>query len=422
MTAADGVPTWLAYHDRYQTIICRRCQIGVRHPGLASHLQTQHRELPSGERHRIVQAFQAYPLIPSDAFVVPREPIPPFPGIRWYSDGLQCAQPGCTYIVRHPTRIRAHHRLHHQSSYPSGLRRSRGRPRKELQTAQALWRSNVPCQRLFPSGSGSLYFRVHPLAGDSDPVVTSGRGQPDLHAQLLHQLHAGEPAHPPDPVIESGTATEANPWLQRTGWVQHLHGHKMAELARLVGMPHRDEPILQAFELSMDRIIERARTSVMQQKINIFDRTALNMFNEHQVKAGQPFQDQLQNGTYMRYKVVWKKLLCFVYRIDQARRSGCYNDLPYRLTSPQRVSLQRSVRAAQNVIKDDLAENNTAATPCPILDKQILRFSMTLIDHQLRGDIYESFLVGFLAVLGINQENVCKTWGACVPKTNAVPG
>ena len=354
------------------------------------------------QRQQITTMMHRHQLILTDYLILPKVPIEPIAGVVWFRNGWKCDFPNCTYICRSRTPMQTHCHLQHQWKNPY----SRGGSQKQRRETVYPWRYNINCQRLFAVGSKQTYFEVI-APTTTKPAPQASPDPPErLYRQLQQQLQTANAHQSSDLTIAPGAATEANPWLRRTRWDQHLQGQQLADLAALVELPRNHETILQTFGLSIDRIIANARTSVLQQKINIFDQTALNMFNEHQVKAGQPFQDKLQKGTYQRYKGVWKKLLCFIYRLDQARDQGRYQDLPYCLTSTQRVGLDRSIKAAKSVIEDDELEGNTTPTPCPQLDQNVLRFSMALLDHQLRGDIYESFLVGFIAVLGIDAENV----------------
>ncbi|KAF9882574.1 hypothetical protein FE257_006756 [Aspergillus nanangensis] len=58
--------------------------------------------------------------------------------------------------------------------------------------------------------------------------------------------------------------------------------------------------------------------------------------------------------------------------------------------STQRLDLDSSLRASQQKQTEEL------------LDRACLTFSIALLDHTLKGDLFESTLVGFLAVLGID--------------------
>ena len=238
----------------------------------------------------------------------------------------------------------------------------------------------------------------------------------EVRNYVLDQLHNFQANNPPNFISSPADSTEANPWLRQTQWDHHLRGHNPVQLAPLVDLPYPDEPILTEFAASLDRIIEQARDSVLSQKINIFDQTAINMFNDHQTKAGHPLSTNLQEGTYARYKGVWKKLLCFVYRFTITKSYvGNGSDLPYRLTEPQQKALSRSIRFARQLCKQQhLSESESDSVLKQDdelrsqLDHLLVRFCMSLLDHQLRGDIYESIVVGFLAVLGIDETNVKK--------------
>ncbi|EED11948.1 hypothetical protein TSTA_000260 [Talaromyces stipitatus ATCC 10500] len=51
-----------------------------------------------------------------------------------------------------------------------------------------------------------------------------------------------------------------------------------------------------------------------------------------------------------------------------------------------------------------MIHGSTLAKAQALLDRACLRLSIALLDHLLKGDLYESGLVGFLAVLGINSK------------------
>lgn len=234
----------------------------------------------------------------------------------------------------------------------------------------------------------------------------------------MNQLSAFESERSQSTIIRAADPTEANPWLRQTGWDEHLQGFQLEDLAPLVDLPRPDEPILKEFCASIDRTIEKARESIFAQKINIFDQTLINMFNDYQTKAGHPLYTKLQDGTYAQYKTVWKKLLYFIYRLQSSWSAGLDLGLPYRLTPNQRTAFDRSVRLARKVSERrgpsaDRIDHELLLE----LDTILLRFSIVLLDHQLRGNIYESFVIGFLAVLGIDIENV-RTRLSLVAKVN----
>jgi hypothetical protein len=66
---------------------------------------------------------------------------------------------------------------------------------------------------------------------------------------------------------------EQSAWLQTTEWVRYLQGHDLEAAAELIALPHpsKPEPDLVAILDSLDQLIEEARDSVLQDKINAFN-------------------------------------------------------------------------------------------------------------------------------------------------------
>jgi len=65
--------------------------------------------------------------------------------------------------------------------------------------------------------------------------------------------------------------------------------------------------------------VEEARSTFSEGRVNIFDQHRVNSF-----QRGRPFRrsifTKLLDGTYHRYKLVWKQLLCYVVRVAYFRR------------------------------------------------------------------------------------------------------
>jgi len=125
-------------------------------------------------------------------------------------------------------------------------------------------------------------------------------------------------------------------------------------------------------------------------RLTLFDQIQINSFTPRQGRSS-PLWAKLQERTYTRYKKVWKQLLCFVYRIAYQKQ---YPQLSHELTADQ------SEVAAANVAvrsrQDSKQQDNR-------LDEACLHLCITLLDHQLFGDIYESIVLSFFAVLGIRE-------------------
>ena len=165
-----GFP-FLSYCPRLQLLLCQRCQHAVAGDQLRAHMNTFH---PESLRHGIASAFQYYTnldLAPRQAIALLRGPRPWIPGLSYSLTGLQCLQcPRSVLSAPYICLTANTMRKHLQEVHPETRRSGRGRPRKGQQSPAAqLSREGVPCQRLFISGSGSLYFEALP------PPTSPGR-------------------------------------------------------------------------------------------------------------------------------------------------------------------------------------------------------------------------------------------------------
>jgi hypothetical protein len=92
--------------------------------------------------------------------------------------------------------------------------------------------------------------------------------------------------------------------------------------------------------------------------------------------------------------------------VVQRRHSG----VGYVITDPQSVALDRLLSNAR-ICADQAAEpaadeDEEHIRDCQKqLDKTTLLFCISLLDHRLRGNIYDSLVVGFFAILGINAKD-----------------
>ncbi|OQN96113.1 hypothetical protein B0A48_18359 [Cryoendolithus antarcticus] len=116
--------------------------------------------------------------------------------------------------------------------------------------------------------------------------------------------------------------------------------------------------------------------------------------------------DQTRRTTWRRYIGVWKAPLCFTYR---AQQGGGSISLRHRLTGQQLSTLDKAPRRANNWVQIVGAGHATGAQATAVaeqlnnaLDDSCLDPWMSPLNHDLRGDLFESAVVGFLAVLVID--------------------
>ena len=170
--------------------------------------------------------------------------------------------------------------------------------------------------------------------------------------------------------------------------------------------PAPEEPILLILAASVKRVIQHARESVFSEKINIFDQTAVNTFRDHATKAGQPLLVSLRQNTYHRYRQVWLQLLCFLHRTAQEGFDpNLRQKLRFQLLPEQRERYQHCIDSAREWLPDHdrSLDDSFQQDRQSRLDRSVTAWSLSLLCQPLHGDRYESGLVSFLALSGINQ-------------------
>jgi hypothetical protein len=217
----------------------------------------------------------------------------------------------------------------------------------------------------------------------------------------------------------SNDVTERCPWLELTRWPEYVRGQCFSRLAALVALPDpQTEPVL----TSILRLVQAAFTPITTHRINEFDKVRINSFLQRQGVWDRPIQIHLRPSTYRRYRQDWVRMISFVYRTSRAGHH--HNHLQHQLTNDQLIALDRMEQNARQVLlqcdkgaedDDELDRGNAASSPkgkadrvpstTQRLDDACLELSIKLLDHELRGDIFESAVVGFLAALGVDAAN-----------------
>jgi hypothetical protein len=206
-----------------------------------------------------------------------------------------------------------------------------------------------------------------------------------------------------------GAPSEVSPWLEMTQWGDYLRGYSFGQVAPLAALPDpSDEPLLVELTSSIHRVIHQAYQSIRENKINVFDQVRINSFLQRQRAWDRPLFVRLKKATYRSYEHLWQRLVCFAYRSTQTDQPIT---LRHQLTPSQiryldeMVGYGTEVLAQQGTLRrppEAPVRGSTVAESRALLDRVCLRFSIALLDHTLKGDLFESVLVGFLAVLGVD--------------------
>lgn len=266
------------------------------------------------------------------------------------------------------------------------------------------WES-VTCQRLYTNGPQSHYFRVQPATRDrtSGPLLSR---VDQLRAALDLQLAQDEQECQITDTLVPGipSKTEVSPWLELTQWTSYLGNLPWIPLVSLASLPDAiHEPILDEICRSVDRVVTAAHASITNGRVNVFDQTRITSFIPQSLNRTLPLLINLEKSTYHRYKGVWKRLLCFLARTASPEQPLA---LRHRLTTAQLTSLDRLINQIQDSLKApahaESADGQGLTAFHERVDDACLRVCISLLDHDLRGDLYESVVVGFFAVLGVD--------------------
>jgi hypothetical protein len=216
-------------------------------------------------------------------------------------------------------------------------------------------------------------------------------------------------------ILDNQNQAEASPWQEMTRWSRYLHGKDLFTVARLARLPDpTTEPELYHITQSLERVVQAAHKSVCEDKINVFDQARINSFIRQRRAFDRPLMVKLQKATWRIYIKVWSCLLCFARRTSQL---DCPVELSHRLTPRQLTLLdqlfehahgllqwQNDERDVQHADHERSDHEETYTQVLDRLDDLCLRFCISLLDHVLRGDLFESVVVRFFAAKGINED------------------
>lgn len=430
-------------HDLYSVPICRLCR-SCFPTSISRHIRLHHNN-PKRSKAEL-DAYQAlFPTLganlsaPQIRLLQPARGIPPIDGLKLHHDGILCRlydESDRPYICRTWTGMRAHLRKVHnhgprsQGSNVAGT----GGQRIAASITAGYIRMPVACQSFFSSTGHTRFFEVSPrgpMKGGSARVTEAADSEdgPSLSLREQIELELAEVSDE-DQAAPGGSdfasmpaaTSEQSRWLQLTEWARFLAGHSLPAAARLIDFPvgygsglktqpasYGDrgalpslptfDPVLHHILDAFDRVIQRARQSLASGKLNAFDQHRLNSFLANRT-ARKPLLHLLQEESYRKYVRVFQRLLCYAYRRAWVKEGP---ELSFRATDEQLLALTSMVHVAQDLDNAAREEHDQEYVEglSQRLEDECLTFCITLLDHRLYGDLFDSLVIGFLAVLAI---------------------
>ncbi|KAJ5104276.1 hypothetical protein N7532_004805 [Penicillium argentinense] len=306
------------YLPEYQVLVCIPCGHAVPPAYLDTHLKGHRKEWLGLDSTMAISVLkkqlQEFTLAdPSQQQIqIPSPSSLALPGLP-VEEGIGCTQ--CQFVTRSEGWMQKHVRTHQLTP------RRQGRPRKtkptialtQPQAGSDLW-EKVYCQRFFPSGPQSRFFRVAPLLEPTTADLVD-----PIRAQIYEQIRQCEQKEKEynQVITTDRDYSEYSPWLEKTRWRDYIHGYTFTELTALAYMPDPvREPILQLWIRSLDTVVDQALESVTNHRINVFDQARINSFvdDAYRRPSHRPVFFHLKPSTDQRYRRIWKRLLCFVYQ------------------------------------------------------------------------------------------------------------
>lgn len=254
------------------------------------------------------------------------------------------------------------------------------------------WTAGIRCQRFFKSRAASRWFEVgrgSELAAPIDATETETAAETaDQRIIRAHEAQAARFNESARQLVQAGNEkAEPNLWLRRTGWDTHLKGLDAARLRGTLGTIKDDEPVLRRMWESMERVLDAAQAASAISRIGQAVLFEINRKEAH-VKPRKPFDSRLEDDTWARYKEVFRKLLCFLQRVEEWEDK----DQPaYELTGRQGDLL-------------DAFEEAAAGQGGDKADRLGLDMMVAFFDQEFKHTHYENAIISGLAVMGLRDD------------------
>jgi superfamily II DNA or RNA helicase len=423
----------LQYDAQYKVLICKLHQYAV--PNLSNHLRKQH-DGSVKEKRAVVEKYAHLEILKPAQVELPPPLETPFELLGKPLNAFICDEDECEYITISRDEVRKHCNRTHKW-------RSTKEDREH-------WHQ-VYVQTFFTTNGLQRYFTVdytEETPQDNDEIEARGNsntpGQQDFEtSQIIGEWDAAMEQHEKElEIVDANIAkTDRSLWSKRTEWPQHLAGSNFKHLAWASRLPDKDEKVLEETVKLIDLLIEKcvAGLSTLDQETRRWLRSAKKSEPDVRPLA------RLQNPeSQVRYSGYWKRFICYVLRVLQSQsesyaehnrqdRSGSDNASNSEEDSEnsssdeedddgdQHVEHERASTTSIDAMKDArrlfpwkgeqkaLAEKLWQLIETPYSDDRakldaLLHLSKSFIFVTVRGDIFSSGLLHFLAVLGVDEE------------------
>ena len=458
------------YFPQYCVTVCKECGSGVIPAHWKTHLDNKHAYLTAKTRKNITQAAsQIQGLAEREEDVIYPDPTSdPVPHLPVWHNGFKCtaAKPDgspCRYIRRTLEDIQKHCRKEHGWKNT----RKRGRPSKGRQPEVIkMWVEGVHCQQFFKTGGFQRLFEVEARKEiDVNEEEEEGLIKRQLAATFETVTEELEKADK-----EANSAVQPddnrhvpNAWLNRTGWAKHFAGLDREWLLELNRRSKRREKALAKICWAVEMVIWKAQQASCAKVVGF---PAMNYVNRREMGNDtneKPLNARQKGSTMVKYSNVWTGLVGYIWRSyqleeikpeeveeegqessgrgDREGSGGSSNEKDgapkgirgkrprYKLTIRQvkRLWQIKQVVDEDEEEEDEEGENSEDSEDDEledeeeeILEKHVLEFLLSLLDHNLKDDEYKSVLVSAAAVFGVSNDCGWKSALSYTPTISAI--
>ena len=261
--------------------------------------------------------------------------------------------------------------------------------KKSREQAELPWIYGVQCQRFFINRSNSGWFEVNRNVSSEEAPVEDVAIE-SIRALFKAKEQELESNAAPDMIEAGHDKTEANAWLSFVGWAAHLQGLSHEQLHKTTGPIGEDEATLQGMWDTMEAMMDRARPVASPMKVGaavLFDIQRKDL----EVKPRRPFDNRMEEDTWVRYKEVYRKMMCVMQRSETMSEG---ERAPYRFTTRQGNAFDAFEEAVRNGGKAKEAGTQ----------RLCLEFVISLFDHPLKAGHYDNAVISALAVLATRED------------------
>jgi hypothetical protein len=173
------------------------------------------------------------------------------------------------------------------------------------------WRTGVQGQRFFSNGPGSGWFEVG--FGAPSTQIPDEAAVTELAIRAMKQKQHQFEREDKECIKAADAKTDANAWLERVGWADHLQGFDPEAMRQLTDPVGEEEHVLQLIHDSIMRVMLQARITATPSTVGT---QALFEVQRKEVdkKPRRPFDNRVEEDTWARYTAVWSKLICYIYQ------------------------------------------------------------------------------------------------------------